>query len=180
VVPDSFDGYFTAAASAAGALIGLLFVAISMRPDAVLGQNPSSRARALASSSFTGLVNGFFVSMAALIPGRNLGITASILAVLSLSATIRLHRRVGRSATKLAVSALTTAAFAAQLAVGIGLVARPHNASLVTDLAWITIASFAVALMRAWSLLQGEGLEPQSAGPPTSQTAGGPGVVGGG
>jgi hypothetical protein len=55
VVPDSFDGYFTAAASAAGALIGLLFVAISMRPDAVLGANPSSHARALASSSFTGL-----------------------------------------------------------------------------------------------------------------------------
>jgi len=61
------------------------------------------------------------------------------------------------------VSALTTAAFAAQLAVGIGLLARPHNASLVTDLAWITIASFAVALMRAWSLLQGEGMEKQSA-----------------
>ena len=101
--------------------------------------------------------------MAALIPGRNLGVTAAILAVLSLTATIRLHRRVGRSATKLAVSALTTVAFAAQLAVGIGLLARPHNTSLVTDIAWITIASFAVALMRAWSLLQGDGMEKQSA-----------------
>jgi hypothetical protein len=48
VVPDSFSGYFTAAASAAGALIGLLFVAISMRPEALLGANQSSRATALA------------------------------------------------------------------------------------------------------------------------------------
>jgi hypothetical protein len=163
VVPDNFDGYFTAAASAAGALIGLLFVAISMRPDAVLGENPSSRARALASSSFTGLVNGFFVSMAALIPGRNLGVTAIVLAALSLAATFRLQRRVGRAVARVAVSALATAAFVAQLAVGIGLLARPRDTSLVTSIAWITIASLAVALMRAWNLLQGEGMEKQSA-----------------
>jgi hypothetical protein len=180
VVPDSFDGFFTAAASAAGALIGLLFVAISMRPEAVLGANPSARAKALASSSFTGLVNGFFVSMAALIPGKNLGMTAAILAALSLAASFRLQRQVGRSTTKLAVSALTTLAFAAQLAVGIGLLARPHSVSLVTDVAWITIASLAVALARAWSLLQGEGIDANSAGSaPGQPVGGGPGVGGG-
>ncbi|HEY3925787.1 MAG TPA: hypothetical protein VGL75_14585 [Acidothermaceae bacterium] len=159
MVPDNFDGFFTAAASAAGALIGLLFVAISMRPEAVLGANPSSRARALSSSSFTGLVNGFFVSMAALIPGKNLGVTASISAILALAATFRLQRQVGRGVTKVAVSTLMAAAFIAQLAVSIGLLVRPHSVSLVTGIAWITIASLAVALMRAWSLLQGEGLE---------------------
>lgn len=159
MVPDSFDAYFTAAASAAGALIGLLFVAISLRPEAVLGANPSSRARALSSSSFTGLVNGFFISMAALIPGKNLGVTAIISAALALSATARLQRQVGHGVTKTAVSALMAAAFVAQLAVGVGLLAHPHSTSLVTGIAWITIASLAVALMRAWSLLQGEGLE---------------------
>jgi hypothetical protein len=180
VVPDNFDGYFTAAASAAGALIGLLFVAISMRPEAVLGANPSSRASALASSSFTGLVNGFFVSLAALIPGRNLGVTAVILAALSLAATVRLQRRVGRAVTKVAVSALATVAFVAQLAVGIALLAHPHNSSLVTGIAWITIASLAVALMRAWSLLQGEGLEtPSVASGAAGQPAGGGGSDGG-
>jgi hypothetical protein len=160
VVPDSFDAYFTAAASAAGALIGLLFVAISLRPDAILGEKASARARSLAGSSFTGLVNGFFVSMAALIPGKNLGGTAIVLSVVSLASTFRLHRQVGRSTSKLVLSALTVLAFAAELAAGIGLVARPHKAALVTDIAWITIASFAVALMRAWSLLQGKDVEP--------------------
>jgi hypothetical protein len=173
VVPDNFDGFFTAAASAAGALIGLLFVAISMRPEAVLGANPSSRARALSSSSFTGLVNGFFISMAALIPGKNLGLTAVISASLALAAAVRLQRQVGWGVTKVAVSTLMVAAFVGQLAVGIGLLVYPHSVSLVTGIAWITIASLAVALMRAWSLLQGEGLEkPSPARGTTGQTAG--------
>jgi hypothetical protein len=51
--------------------------------------------RPLATSSFSGLVNGFFSSMAALIPGSNLGISAAILAVFCLSSTVRLHRSVG-------------------------------------------------------------------------------------
>jgi hypothetical protein len=87
VVPDSFTAYFTATAGAAGALIGLLFVAISLRPDSVFGQNASQRGRALAGSSFTGLVNGFFLSLTALIPGSNLGVSAAILAVAALVAT---------------------------------------------------------------------------------------------
>jgi hypothetical protein len=180
VVPDSFDGFFTAAASAAGALIGLLFVAISMRPESLLGANSSSRASALASSSFTGLVNGFFVSMAALIPGKNLGITAIISAALALGATSRLQHRVGHAVTKVAVSALMVVAFVAQAGVGIGLIARPHNTSLVTGIAWITIASLAVALMRAWSLLQGEGLDkPNVTSGAAGQPAGGGGSDGG-
>jgi hypothetical protein len=35
VVPAESTGYFAAAATAAGALIGLLFVAVSLRPDSV-------------------------------------------------------------------------------------------------------------------------------------------------
>jgi hypothetical protein len=64
--------------------------------------------------------------------------------------------------------------------VGIGLVASPHKTALVTDIAWITIASLAVALMRAWSLLQGEGLEkPNAASSAAGQPAGGIGSDGG-
>jgi hypothetical protein len=82
--------------------------------------------------------------------------------------------------TKLAVSALATAAFVAQLAVGIGLLVHPHSPSLVTSIAWITIASLAVALMRAWSLIQGEGLEsPQAASGVAAQPADGGGSDGG-
>jgi hypothetical protein len=56
VVPDSFTGYFAGAATAAGALIGLLFVAVSLRPEAVLGAGASAKAQAVASPGRQSLV----------------------------------------------------------------------------------------------------------------------------
>jgi hypothetical protein len=156
VVPDDFSGYFAAAAAAAGALIGLLFVAVSLRPDDIFGDATPGGGRALASSSFTGLVNGFFLSMAALIPGNNLGICAVILAVFSLSSTVRLHRSVGTAWSSVLTSVFSVAIFVVQLGAGIGLMARPHEDRFVKVLAWVTITSLTVALLRAWSLLQGK------------------------
>ncbi|HEY0870075.1 MAG TPA: hypothetical protein VGD55_06735 [Acidothermaceae bacterium] len=156
MVPDSFSGYFAAAAAAAGALIGLLFVAVSLRPDDIFGDSTPGGGKALATSSFTGLVNGFFLSMAALIPGSNLGIPAAVLAVLCLSSTARLHRSVGAMRSSVLTSVLSIAVFVFQLVAGIGLVTRPHDEVFVKELAWVTITSFTVALLRAWSLLKGK------------------------
>lgn len=58
MVPSSYLKFMITSAGAAGAMIGLLFVAISMRSSFVFGANASAKARALAASSFTGLVNG--------------------------------------------------------------------------------------------------------------------------
>ena len=69
MIPDEFTGYFTAASTAAGALIGLLAIAISVRPEAVLAAEGPPAVRAIAASAFTALVNSFFVSLIALIPG---------------------------------------------------------------------------------------------------------------
>jgi hypothetical protein len=55
VVPDDFTGYFAAAATAAGALIGLLFVAASLRPETILGRDAPPAAKAISGSAFTAL-----------------------------------------------------------------------------------------------------------------------------
>jgi hypothetical protein len=39
MVPGAYDAYLAAVATAAAALIGLLFVAISIRDDMIFGQN---------------------------------------------------------------------------------------------------------------------------------------------
>jgi hypothetical protein len=57
VVPAEFTGYFTAAAAAAGVLIGLLFVAVSLRSETVFGNGASAAGRAQAGSAFISLSN---------------------------------------------------------------------------------------------------------------------------
>jgi hypothetical protein len=170
VVPDDFLGYFTAAAAAAGALIGLLFVSISLRPDTVFGAKAAADGRALAGSAFTALVNAFFVSLLALMPQDNLGWPAAILGGYSLFRTLQLHWRIGRRSLHLASLILSSGTYLWQLVTGVQLVERPHDSSLVYTVAYLLIASFSLALIRAWALLQGRHISPakQPGGQPFS------------
>jgi len=158
VIPDDFTGYFAASATAAGALIGLLFVAASLRPETVLGRGAPPAARAVAGSAFTALINSFFVSLIALIPNTSLGYTATIMALISLYSTWRLHHELARHEAALLQIVLALLAFLTQLGVGVALAIHPHDASLVYAMAYVLIGSFAVALRRAWSLMQGRHL----------------------
>lgn len=51
---------------------------------------------------------------------------------------------------------LSLASYLTQLVVGVLLIITPHDHGLVYDVAHLLIASFAVALRRAWALLQGK------------------------
>lgn len=174
MVPDAFREYFTATATGAGALIGLLFVSISLRPDTVFGTKAAVHGRALAGSAFTALVNAFFVSLLALMPQSNLGYSAAIMAAFSLYRTMQLHWRIGRKELHLVTLVLSIAAYGCQLVTGVLLVARPDSEFLVFTVAYLLIGSFGVALVRAWSLLQGRHLagqqaadgQPAASGPP--------------
>ena len=73
MAPGAYDAYLAAVATAAAALIGLLFVAISIRDDMIFGQNAIPGGEALAITTFTGLVNSLVVSLIGLIPKVNIG-----------------------------------------------------------------------------------------------------------
>jgi hypothetical protein len=159
MIPDNLVGYFAATAAAAGALIGLLFVAVSLRPDSIFGDKAEPTSRRLAESSFTGLVNSFFLSLVALIPQTNLGYPAAILALLSLRVT--LTRQLKRSGlSQLAVLLSTIAIYLLELGLGIAVIIRPSNLTLVYLLAYVVIAALSVALTRAWTLLSERGTPP--------------------
>jgi hypothetical protein len=55
VVPAEFTTYLAATAAAAGVLIGLLFVAVSLRSETIFGQSASAAGRAQAGFAFTSL-----------------------------------------------------------------------------------------------------------------------------
>jgi hypothetical protein len=155
VVPASYVEFMITSAGAAAAMIGLLFVAISLRSDIVFGENAPARVKTLAGSSFTGLVNAFSLSLLAIIPSTNIGVGMIILAVACLYSTWNLHSH-ALGATQYRLIALTTLTYLAQFAGGVTLLARPHSSWIVNGLSYVIFASFVLSLTRAWQLIQAE------------------------
>jgi hypothetical protein len=156
MVPGVYNAYLAAMATAAAALIGLLFVAVSVRDDTIFGPNAMPGGEALAITAFTGLVNSFVVSLLGLIPKVNIGEPAVIMAVISSVAIVRLQRRLhtGRNLIVLAITLLT---YAAQFGLGVLLLVDPHSDQLI-NLSFIVFVTLIVSLQRAWSLLKGKHL----------------------
>src|SRR6266700_3307128 len=73
VVPPEFANFFIASASAGAALVGLLFVAVSIAPEQMVTRRAPMERQAVAGSAFTALMNAFFISLVALIPHFNVG-----------------------------------------------------------------------------------------------------------
>jgi hypothetical protein len=171
MIPAAYTGYFAASAAAAGVLIGLLFVAVSLRPEQVFGDKAVAATQAISGSAFTALVNSFFVALMALIPQGSLGIVTAIMAVLSIYSTARLHIGLTRHDTARVQLVLALFAYTTQLVVGVALIFHPHSGNLVSYVAYLLIASFAVALRRAWTVLQGRYLsEEKAAGAAPAET----------
>jgi hypothetical protein len=165
VVPDSLHDFFVASASVAGALVGLLFVAISVaserlsRPEAG-GQ--LHRVRALA--ALTGFTNALAVSLFALVPGRKIGLASLAVAVAGLvfvvSALLSLIRQHQLRSTARDAAFLVglVVLFVVQLVQGVVLSGRPDHATDVSDvntLAILVIACFLIGIARAWELAGG-------------------------
>jgi hypothetical protein len=59
----SYTQFFSGTATVAGALVGLLFVALSVAPERLRGTHASVEHQAIASTAFTALVDALFVSL---------------------------------------------------------------------------------------------------------------------
>ena len=159
VVPDGFITFFATAAAVAGALIGLLFVAISVAPD-LEDQGHRVQTDVRAGIAFSALINALVVSLFALIPGIDLGQTALIVGLVSLSTCVALaifllregrpgpERR--RQFRRLGIQALV---FCYQVVAGVQLTRDTHASGDVTTLAVLTIVLFIVGIARAWQLI---------------------------
>ena len=173
VVPASVHDFFVASASVAGALIGLLFVAISVAAERLARAKagaPLHRVRA--SAALTAFLNALAVSLFALVPGQKVGATAVAVAAVgltfvaaSLLSLIRLREvrlrevrlrevRLGtvRDALFLAGLAVT---FVVQMIQGADVIAQPGDAAAVNTIAILVVVCFLIGIARAWELIGG-------------------------
>lgn len=171
MVPDIFANYFLASAGAGAALIGLLFVAISLRPEKTLGDEAHPVRRGVATGAFIALTNAFFVSMSALIPLANVGDFVVVISVVDVVMTVLLARGVVlgilrprgvslpvlASTRILATLFISGALYAYEGFIGLGLALHAGNPGYALALTEILLGVYAIGLLRAWELLGGSG-----------------------
>lgn len=75
----------------AGSLVGLLFVAISLRYEEILGASARESSRAEAAAAFTALTNALMLSLWAILPQTDVGYPAAVLALGSIWSTLCTH-----------------------------------------------------------------------------------------
>ena len=160
MVPAQFQTFFLASAGASSALIGLLFVGVSIDPQRVFGENADARRQAQAVSAFSALANVFFISMTSLIPGVILGLVVTSVAIASssqlLGLLVRLPPRRGTLTQTLRGTFLflaSAAIYGTQLYLGLVIWAKPADTAAITGLLEVLLGAYAIGLGRAWQLL---------------------------
>jgi hypothetical protein len=159
MVTSEYQPFFTASVAASAALIGLLFVSVSVAPERIFGPEADPRRQAQAISAFSALANVFFISMSSLIPGVLLGVvvtgvaTASSVQLLGLLARVRSYRADLVTAIRGAILFLVSAlVYGTELYLGILLWTRPSTGALI-GLLQLLLGAYAIGLGRAWQLL---------------------------
>ena len=160
MVPPEFANFFIASAGAGGALVGLLFVAVSISPERIVAAQAPVERQAVAGSAFTAVMNAFFISLFALIPNFNIGfviIPFSFVCLLtSLIQAWRLLRRTNNWQSLLRrafLVLLSVSLYGLELVSGFQLITNPSQVGIAYNLVSCVLIAFALGLIRAWELL---------------------------
>jgi hypothetical protein len=163
MVPDGLRDFFVASASVAGALIGLLFVAVTVASERLARAEKSGQFnRIRASAALTSFTNALVVSLIALVPGQTIGPTAVAVAgagllfitasLLSLIRLRQIHWRTLRDALFMVGLIIT---FVVQLIQGIQVIVNPGDSGAVNTIMILVVICFLIGIDRAWELVGG-------------------------
>jgi hypothetical protein len=153
----SYTQFFSGTATVAGALVGLLFVALSVNPERLRTVAGSVEHQAMAGTAFTALTDALFVSLVGLQPGGGLNYGALALGSLGLTSSIGLAVRLWRARGTEVLSrrwpyllGWIIAVYAAQVVSGF--VASSVSAQQTMSVVFLYIM-FGTGISRSWELL---------------------------
>jgi hypothetical protein len=156
----AFTSFFATSASAGAALVGLLFVAVSIAPHETVKASAPIERQATSASAFTALINAFFISLGALIPGSNVGIVTLLMGVLGLLNTLSLTRRLvfpwpGLNALmrRGPLVAAGLIIYGYEMYFAILLLVTPSDRGPLYGLMGLLIGVYGLGIVRAWQLL---------------------------
>jgi hypothetical protein len=159
VTLNNLHDFFVASAGVAGALIGLLFVAISVSGDRLAATGETQVNRIRAQAALTTFLNSLVVSLFALVSAKWLGGAAQVTAIIglafvagSLLSLLRLHRRwsdLRDAAFLLAVLGVLVR----ELIGGRLLEAHPDDTGAVQAIAVLVVLCFVIGIARSWELI---------------------------
>ncbi len=163
VVPVSIREFFAASAGVAGALIGLLFVALSVASDRLARAEADGQLhRIRAVAALVAFTNALTVSLFALIPGHTIGDTTVAVAAVglafivgSLLSLIRLRQVRWRTLHDGLFLIGLAVVFVIQLIDGLDVSVHPGDAGAVDTIAILVVVCFLVGIGRSWDLVGG-------------------------
>ena len=163
MIPVKYIAFLQGSTGASAALLGLLFVAIQLAPARTVGATAPVGRRSTAESTFTALVNVFFISLVGLTPGTHIGIVTVIMALIGLVGTLRLggdyrHTRLTRQGPLRAATLLLASlvVYALELLYAVQLLRTPSAVGSLDNLIDVLIAVYGLGLAHAWSLVGGQ------------------------
>ena len=152
--------FFSASVGAGAALIGLIFVAVSIAPERTVMAGAPLERQAVAASAYSALINAFFISLFGLIPGTGLGwitLTMGLLglwSMLFLGWSLLKHPRGWRSAVRRFLLILVSmVVYGYELYVAVILIKAPSDPYGTYTLATLVGIAYGLGLVRAWQLL---------------------------
>jgi hypothetical protein len=171
----SFETFFAAMTAGGATLLGLVFVAVSIRRATHATQGRPAEAEVLADATLFAMADGFLVSAAAIHPMVNVGYVALAMCAFGLLWAIGAFAGLGRVWARnpspelrryrfrvVAPNLLGMLLNATQAVVGVRLVTNPGDETSLGVLGGVILGYYGLCLLRAWALVGGSRFGPRS------------------